>query len=368
MARPQIIETFPSNKSESVPVGVKIEITFDRAVDVQSAKDNIVIYGRDYDLVSGPETATWMHEGDALNPLFLRSPEFKGIVDYTLDVVYVSKTTGEEVDLTEVTDVTVEEYADVYQKIILTPKNILDEKCEFFVYIIGEVEDNIRKGLSKRTVYEPDISSAVSEEGKVFVYGGYTGKIDDTLYLKITKAGNIGEAEYKYWFNSEGETKAVKGKLTSRRFRKLEDGIQIRFSGSNFLKDDTYSIKLYEKEFLENSYSLSFKTSSSFIEDVPDTMSTSPIGTKLLEIESSGGLKLLDVVPEDGATNLTFSDRTITLTFDKELDSDTVTDSTVMVYMYPVSGSFTGNNSSLKEPKELKKKLTVDENKIIIEV
>ena len=178
----------------------------------------------------------------------------------------------------------------------------------------------------------------------------------------------MGEAEYKYWFNSEGETKAVKGKLTSRRFRKLEDGIQIRFSGSNFLKDDTYSIKLYEKEFLENSYSLSFKTSSSFIEDVPDTMSTSPIGTKLLEIESSGGLKLLDVVPEDGATNLTFSDRTITLTFDKELDSDTVTDSTVMVYMYPVSGSFTGNNSSLKEPKELRKKLTVDENKIIIEV
>ena len=66
----QIIETFPSNKSESVPVGVKIEITFDRAVDVQSAKDNIVIYGRDFDLVSGPETATWMHEGDALNPVF----------------------------------------------------------------------------------------------------------------------------------------------------------------------------------------------------------------------------------------------------------------------------------------------------------
>ena len=46
------------------------------------------------------------------------------------------------------------------------------------------------------------------------------------------------------------------------------------------------------KEFLENSYSLSFKTSSSFIEDVPDTMSTSPIGTKLLKWESSGGLKL----------------------------------------------------------------------------
>ena len=44
MARPKIIETFPSNKSESVPVGVKIEITFDKAIDVQSAKNNIVIY------------------------------------------------------------------------------------------------------------------------------------------------------------------------------------------------------------------------------------------------------------------------------------------------------------------------------------
>lgn len=368
MAKPIVIETFPSNKSVDVPVGVKIAITFDRAIDLKSARDNIVIYGRDFDLLSGPETATWMHEGDALNPLFLRSPEFKGIVDYTLEAVYVDPTTGKEIELTDVTDVTVEEYANVYQKLLIIPKDLLAEKCEFYVYIIGEVEDNINKGLSKRTVYEPDYNLANSEEAKVFVYGGYTGSIDDQLNIKVTKEGNIGEAEFKYWYSSEKESDAVKGKITSRRFRKLSDGLQIRFSGSNFLKDDIYTVKLYTKEFLEKSYSLNFKTSSDFIEDVPDTMSTSPIGTKLLEIEESGGLELTDMIPEDGGTHQSFSDKTIVLTFDKELDSDTVTDATVTVYAYPVSGSFTGNRSAIQEPTELRKKLTVEENKIIIEV
>lgn len=368
MAKPIVIETFPSNKSIDVPVGVKIGITFDRAIDLKSARDNIVIYGRDFDLISGPETATWMHEGDALNPLFLRSPEFKGIVDYDLESIYVDPATGKEIELTDVTDVTVEEYANVYQKLLIIPKDLLAEKCEFYVYVIGEVEDNINKGLSKRTVYEPDYSSVNSEEGKVFVYGGYTRDLDDQINIKITKAGSIGEAEFKYWYSSSKESKAIKGKVTSRRFRRLEDGVQIRFSGSNFLKDDVYTIKVYAKEFLKNSYSLSFKTSSDFIEDVPDTMSTSPIGTKLLELEESGGLILNDMIPEDGGTHQSFSDRTIILSFDKELDSDTVTDATVTVYAYPVSGSFTGNGSAIKEPTELRKKLTVEDNKIIIEV
>lgn len=367
MSSPIIQQVFPSNEATSVPVGAQIAITLDRSVDLKSAKDNIVIYGPDFDMLSGPETATWLHEGDINNPMFLRSPGFKGVVDYEISGMYVDPESGEEIELTDVIDESVEEYSGAYYKLILTPKDLLAEKTEFKVFIVGENEDNLKKGITRRTVYEVDSSSASSEEGEVFLYGGYSGSKDDTLNIEITSSGNIGLAEYKYWFESAGKDSAIKGRLTSRRFRKLKRGTQIRFSGSNFVKGDVYTFKVYKKEFLEDSYTFSFTTSSSFIEDVPDTMSTSPIGTKVVLSGTAGSLTLVDMDPEDGGTNLSFSDNTIVLSFDNTIDSDTVTDDTVTVYAYPVSGIYSGNNS-LQEPKLLRKKLTVSDNKIIIEV
>lgn len=367
MASPIIQQVFPSNEATAVPVGAQIAITLDKSVDLKSAKDNIVIYGADFDMLSGPETATWLHQGDINNPMFLRSPGFKGVVDYDLSAIYVDPDSGEEIEVTDVISPSVEEYANAYYKLLLTPKNLLSEKTEFKVFIVGENEDNLKKGISKRTVYECNSSSASSEDGEVFLFGGYDGTVDDILNVEITSSGNIGLAEYKYWFKSDGVSSATTGRLTSRRFRKLKRSTQIRFSGSKFIKGDTYTFEVYKKEFIEDSYTFSFTTSSSFIEEVPDTMATSPIGTKVVLSNTAGSLTLLDMDPEDGGTNLTFSDNTIVLSFDNDIDSDTVTDDTVAVYAYPVSGFYSGNNS-LQEPKILRKKLTVSNNKIIIEV
>lgn len=251
-----------------------------------------------------------------------------------------------------------------HYKVELSPKKLLAELNDYKVYIVGEVEDNLKKGITKRTVYDVDYSNANSSTGLVYVYGGYESRRDDKLYIEITEAGNIGSCEYDFWFEKSGKSTSVSGNVSSRRFRKIKRNLQIRFSGSSFEKGDIYTVELYKPEFLQDSYTSSFKTSTDFIEEVPDTMATSPIGTKLLQTGTQGGLDLLSMTPEDGGTNLLFDDKTIVLTFGNDIDESTVTDDTVVVYTYPVSGAYGSTN----EPKELRKKLTVEENKIIIEM
>lgn len=367
MSAPKIISVFPSNEATSVPVGAKICITFDKSVDLESVKNNVVIYGEESEIMTGPNDTIWLSQSDIGETDFLKTVGFKGVVEYTLEGVYVNPDSGEELETDEITSLEAEGYLSAYYKVCLTPKKLLSEKNTYKVFLIGEVEDNLKKGISKRTIYDPDYSSVTSSTGFVHVYGGYDSTVDDKLFIEITKSGNIGTCEYSCWFEKSGKTSSDKGKITSRRFRKIKRNLQIRFSGSSFEKGDIYLVEVYAPEFVEDSYHFSFKTSTDFIEEVPDTMSTSPIGTKVVLSSQEGGLSLLSMSPDDGSTNMSFSDKTIILSFDNDIDESTVDDDTVVVYTYPVSGFYSGG-SSQQEPKELRKKMTVEDNKIIIEM
>jgi hypothetical protein len=364
MAAPKIINVFPSNESESVPVGAKIAITFDRSVDLNSVKNNVVIFGGESEIMTGPNDTVWRSQSNIGDPNFLRTSGFKGLVEYDIEGFYVNSETGERLEVGELTSLTAEEYLSAHYKVELTPNKLLAELNNYKVYIVGEVEDNLKKGITKRTVYDVDYSNANSSTGLIYLYGGYESGRDDKLHIEITEAGNIGTCEYDFWFEKSGKGSKVAGNISSRRYRKIKRNLQIRFSGSSFEKGDIYTVELYKAEFLEDSYTTSFKTSSSFIEEVPDTMATSPIGTKLLQTGIQGGLELLNMSPEDGGTNLLFDEKTIVLTFGNNIDESTVTDDTVVVYTYPVSGTYGSTN----EPRELRKKLTVEDNKIIIEM
>lgn len=362
MSDPTIQLIYPNQSQTSVPVGAEITVTFDQAVDLSTVKKCIVIYGKDNDMVSGPETATWINEGSGNNPFFLRSPGFTGVTDATYSLIYVDSG-GSEVELSNVFDPTVETGASVVHKLIITPKDLLQEEMEYNVVIVGNSEGGASKGICKRTVYEPDTSAVTSTTGEVFVYGGYVGSIDDTLNIEITTSGNIGEMDYKYWLDSD-PTDITSKRISSRRFRRLVEGLQIRFNGSDFVSGDVYTVKVYTPEYLQDSYNLTFTTATSTIVEVPSTMSTSPIGTQLPTSSVVGGLSVLEVDPEDGATNQHFEDKRIIVSFDNTIDSSTVDDDAVTILAYPVSGIYgdTGNYE------ELVKKLTVVDNKIIIDL
>lgn len=362
MAAPTITAIFPNDEQSSVPIGANIEIIFSSGIDLSTAKKSIVVYGRDFDFISGPETATWMKK-DGTSSDFLKSPGFKGIVKCKYEMVYVDAD-GNEVELNPT--LPAEEEAGPYtSKIKVIPETSLAPDMEYKVYIIGEDESGTKKAVSKRSVYDPDYTNATSTTGVVSVYGGYTGSTSDTISVKITKSGNIGTAEYKWWYSeTELESTAVEGKITSRRFRKLDDGVQIRFTGSDFISDDIYTVRVEPKELLESSYAFSFNTSTDQIVEVPNTASTSVIGTVGIVEKPSGKLNMVKSSPADGDTHLKFNNKKIVIEFDREIDPDSVTHENVSLFQYPVSGIIDPADDQV----ELYKKITVDGNKIIIEV
>lgn len=359
MAAPTITAIYPSNSATSVPVGATIKITFSTGIDVSTVKNSVVLYGKDNDFISGPETATWFKK-DGTNRDFLKSPGFQGLVKCDYELVYVDSA-GDTVSLSP-EDLTDETGGPYTHQLLLKPQTILYPNVTYYLYIIGEEVEGTDKGLSCRTVYEVDSSGATSTTAETIIYGGYTKSGTDVVNIEITKAGNIGTAEFKYWYDSEGVSAATTGRVTSRRFRRLDDGLQVRFAGSSFALGDTYTANLYPREYLASSYTSSFTTSSADITEVPSTASTSVIG--LTSSTTSEPLTVKSITPADGATHQKFSSKQITIEFSATLDSGTVTDDTVTVLAYPISGII----NTADEEKELFKKLTVEENKIIIDL
>ena len=365
MAVPTITSIYPTDSSVGIPVSPTITITFDSDIDFSSCKGNVILYGRDFDYTSGPESTTWIDDDTGNNPYFLSSPGFSGTVPCDYELVYVDTTTGNEIDpQPDVYDETTVTY---YHQLKITPKEILAPNVEYTLYIIGDSESGTSDAIQSRTVYDVDASAATSTDGSVVVYGGYTGSSDDTVNVEITTSGDIGTAKYKWWYTTEGVGAARTGKLCSSRYRRLEDGVQIKFSGSGFVSGDVYTFEVRQAEKFANSYSLSFTAGTGSIEEVPETASTSIIGSSTSLTSEATVMTVLDMDPDDGSTNQSLRDRRVTITFSNELDPDTVTDATITVTAYQVSGNFDTAYSG-GEPQELVKKLTVNGDQLIIDL
>lgn len=363
MAAPTIDAIYPNNNATGIPVGASIQVTFDQGIDLSSGKSNVVLYGADFDQTSGPDGALWLGpEGTRPNDEFLRSPSHTGIVKCDASVVYVDSN-GDTLDPQPTVYDRDEEVAGSYRhKLLITPKEILGEEVEHKASIIGASSGGVSRGISKRTVYDVDHSGASSTAATIAIYGGYTGTVDDTLHVKITKAGDVGVAQYKWWYERDGEAQATIGKMVSRRYRRLEDGIQVRFTGSGYVVGDEFTVAIYAPEYLAQTYSLTFTTGTGSIIDVPDAASTSVIGTTS-SASPTGYLTVVDSDPENGATHQPLTTRTMEIVFSNTLDGDTVDDDSVAVFAYPVSGRF-GDN----ETEELAKKLTVSGDTLTIEI
>jgi hypothetical protein len=369
MSAPSISAIFPNDGATGIPAGATIQITFDQGVDPKSIGECIVVYGPDSDMTSGPESATWIDRDTGDNPFFLSSPGFTGAVDCDVDIIYVDST-GTEISGAEYLTAADETAAGAVSKVIITPKSLMQSEVIYYVYLLGDSEDGTDRGIKHRTVFDVDSSAATSADASVYVYGGYTGEFDDILYVEVTSSGNIGAAKYKWWLDSAGSGSATTGKSTSRRFRHIDQelGLQIRFSGSGFVAGDVYAVSLRTPAVMEDSYSFSFTIGEGTILSVPSTASTSAIGSTTALTSAATNLEILEMDPPNGSTHQRFKHRKITIKFSEELDPTTVTQDTVTVLAYPVSGKFDSSLSNSSEQVELAKKLTVADDTLTIEV
>ncbi len=377
MAAPTLLQTYPANNDVGIPIGAIVELVFDRGVDLSKVQDHVVLYGRDFDITSGPDLAIWTDGETGKNPFYLRSPGFQGLSELTFELVYVDLSTGPtytEIDpgvIISEADELAFGTAGAGHKVKITPREPLAPDVLYNLQIIGD-PDTAGRGIGSRTVF--DIVADGDNTGTTGVlanHGGYTGTTTDTVNIEITTAGDVGTAKYLWYYTSVGIGAATRGVLTSRRFRRLIDGLQLHFSGSGFVLGDKYVFNVEPCERLAISTAVAFTSNDGTYTTAPASPSTpatsvppATVIPAITGVPSSGALTVLEMTPSDGSFwNPNTTDQ-ITVVFSDNLDAATVTDTSVKVWVYPVSGLYSGQ----EDPIELRKQLTVSGSTLTIDI
>ena len=386
-------ESIPLNTEDQFPVGQEIILVFDNPVDLKTFKECCILFGPDFDRTSGPDNSLWLNQSSGANPFFLRSPNFKGFVDYDVKQYYVS---GK--DLSVVQDlVLIEKPQNQKVTVVLTPKNVLKEDASYKLFIVGNDIENLEnivpslqtftkdKAISFKTIYEPwyiDPNNQGTEyETRISSYGSYQPKNNETqatLNIKVVTAGEGSEAEYKWWFSDENEPQPASLNYNNRvgrcvqRWRVLDRGVYVRFSGAQYDLNEEIFIRCYEREYLDDSYLISFDTSDREIYTMPADISTSPLldDEQLGNISSSDDiLKITSMKPIDGSVNEPLDLKQIEITFNKNLDASTINQDTVSLKSLPASGFFDGDAGTRSDrERKIFKIISVVDNKIILEL
>ena len=367
MAAPVSTLVYPADSDVGIPVGAAVKVYFDSVVDLQTAKDSIVIYGADFDRTSGPDSALWVDGKEPSNPFFLSSPGFNGTVEVDVTHSYINLSDNSDATPGDLANPAAATAAGVGSLITVTPKSNLAAETEYKLYVNGDPNALGINGVSSRTVWDivPGGGNA-SATGDLEVYGTFEGSVSDVVNVKITTSGDIGTAKYKWWYASELESEARLGKVTARRYRRLEDGLQLRFTGSGFVADDTFSFAVEPAERMATSFLVTFTTNDGTFTAAPVSPSTpatsEPPASVLPDVTTATGFTLSESSPANKAYNVNVQGRTITLTFSQDVDPATITADSIKLYSYPASGEY----SETSAPQELVKQLTVSGNIVTI--
>ncbi len=367
MAAPVSTLVYPANSDIGIPVGASIKVYFDSVVDLQTAKDSIVVYGADFDRTSGPDSALWVDGKEPKNPFFLNSPGFNGTVEVDVTHSYINTADNTTATPGALANPAAAVAAGVGSLITVSPKSNLAAETEYKLYVNGDPNTLGINGVSSRTVWDIVPGGGnTSTTGELEVYGTYEGSVSDSVNVKITTAGDIGTAKYKWWYASELESEARLGKVTSRRYRRLEEGLQLRFTGSGFALNDTFSFGVEPAERMAASFLVLFTTNDGTFTSAPTSPSTpassTPPSSVLPDVSTSTGFTLSESVPANKSYNVSVKGRTITLTFSEDVNASTITADSIKLYSYPASGEY----SETLAPQELVKQLVVSGNTVTI--
>lgn len=368
MASPELVHNYPASGDTGFPVGEKIRLYFSNCVDPKTAKDSIILVGNVRDRAHGPGMASLVSPKVGDDRFFLKSPGFSGTVPLKMEFgLYRTDDSDREIVSGALPDRDAEVAGPYASVVTIWPEGgSFAADTIYTLYVNGDPESTGIVGVSCKTVYDvvPDPANA-STTGVVKVSGTYTGDGDDTVVVVITTAGDPGGMKYKWWFDSAGEPSATMGKVSSRRYRLLDEGLQIRFDGSEFEVGDRFEVQVYSRERMETSSNLTFTTNDGTWSEAPGVSSipasTVPAVTDLIETEATY-LTVIEMDPEHQSYNNKNNLRRVWIKFSEELDADTVTKETVELWKLPVSGHY----NKTYRPERLEFELEVDGDEIVL--
>jgi hypothetical protein len=367
MAAPTLVQTYPAHGDTGIPVGSVLRLWFGNVVDPKTVKDSLILHGPDFDFMTGPGSTNFIGE-NASNPFFLSSPGFKGVAPLELSYKYFDLNTLDEVTatVTDETDAVAQELGTLVE-IRLAPEFNAQfaGETEYTLTVIGDPDDQ-GVGISTATIYDHEVV-AVTGDGFVSFDGCYTGLADDVIHVEITRAGNVNEAKYKFWYESAGEGTAVTGRLVSTKYRLLDEGVKIRFFGEAFAVGDEWKVAVAAPQRLATSTKVVFTTSDTTLVAAPESPSTpatsSPPPSVIPAFAVEETFRVVSMTPRDGSYN-NANPREIVLVFSSDIDPDSVDADSLKLFSYPVEGLY----EYAAEPRPLAYTFDVDDNVLTIRI
>lgn len=385
-------KSYPQNLEDGFPVGQSFYLAFSNSVDLKLLKKSCVLFGKDFDTSSGPNNSLAVNLSTGENPFFLKSPGMNGFIECDFEEYYVDNFENESPAAIQYLLTRAEEKKTIVK---VTPKTVLGENSEYKLYILGNTSETIENGipdyldilaknntLSERTVFDARNENGQVEE-RVSTRGSYKSKnseIRATLKIKIVEAGQGAKAKFIWWFSDEQEplpaNPSYKQRLSTcaSRWRNKDRGVLLKFADAQYDLNEVFFIDCFNQIELEQSYLITFRTSTDSVYEYPEQVSTSPVGLGGNIIPGLNGilvnesLEIIKIEPEDNSINNKLDLKNIIIHFNKNLDANSVTQENVRVKVYPVSGVFDSKNGRMEREFELYKIISVVDNKIYLEL
>jgi hypothetical protein len=292
----------PPSGALSVPLRSTITVEFSLVMDEEYLKKSFCLEGPDYDVVIGPDSHVELPQniwGEHLGqmPDFLESAGYHGIVAGEITVVSGINSTI----------------------LTFTPSQPLKASTEYTAHLFDVPANSIVTGA-------PGVGNVGNGE---LTFNGTWEGTSDTINLRATTSGVAGIAKFTWYMDSDPFT--LHGPVLSTRRGEvlLKDGVSVKFEDGEFEVDDLYSATLTEGTVYEGHLTWTFETGTGTIIALPSTTSTSILSA--LWEKSDEPFHVEKTSPENREAQVDPENLEITIEFNKDIDSSSVTDDSVTI-------------------------------------
>ena len=322
---------YPSDEATGIPLLAPIWVVFSVEMDEDSIRDNLFVEGPNTDTWSGPDMVMWN-----------RPPEFTA----DKDELFASSGKGGFVD----GEITFERVSNsdissgysgfdysgagnLYRtKVIFTPTRPYVATHQYHIHLIGK-DSAGNKGIRKRSVFDTQKITGTGT-ATCTVGGSYIGNANsDKFYIEITTGGEVGDAYFKWWRETNPIIVHGPYKTKTSRFN-LEDGVYVTFSATgSFDVGDRFSCVVSTPDEATGEVLWSFTSGSGSIQTVPSSASTSVIGIQTSSTTSSGvAFEVDETDPANREYNIPLAEiNPITIAFTKDLDASSITQDKIKI-------------------------------------
>lgn len=219
----------------------------------------------------------------------------------------------------------------------------------------------LSRDIAKNSVFDVRANASNVGAKNPLIKGPYTGLATNSYRIQIVAAGSENTAVYRLIRNSDNQV--TNNLVAKKRYIELEKGLFIKFETATYVVGDYWDVIVKPLVKTNEIYSWDFTTGDSNYTRPADENSNVIIGLPVETIPSTDPsspvlpFKLVSVSPANNAMMHNPSNKTVTFTFNKNINPSSVTSDKIKLIAESTIDNYYG---------DLEFSFSVEDNKIII--